>query len=834
MYLRNKILFKLIITSVIALTAFWLVSSAVMDIEDNNENNNRIIDLMGLGLNAITDDLERLEGLVHERGLWDETGEFVTSTNSVQKQHYQKNLHDSAFRDLHISLMYFLDDQGNIVHSTGTDEIRAILGDSTRVFEEELFSNSGKYAEITSQNQTSGIIVFNNTALLYATSRITGTGNTSPLGTLIVIRALNSVYKEHISGIRSAEIRLKPLSDNDFGLNATFIGILPSGEEVMRTPATSPYNEGFIVLQALGGDKVIMQVSDISSKPSRLFVAKLLVMSGIAVVFLVFIFVIILTIEQDCIRRISRLSRVLKTMDIPACCFDPNTLKLPGDDELSELSQVISNLVKNVLDYNKKLCDAKKEAESASRAKSIFLANMSHEIRTPLNAIIGFSSLLVSEVTDVRLMRYVRSINSAGRVLLSLINDVLDLSKIEAHKLELSENPTNLYSLLNETDLILGDRAREKGLQFILEIPDFVPIIRIDETRIRQVLLNLIGNAIKFTEKGAITLSLQIKSAYEGRYTLIIEVRDTGIGVPIKDQKRIFSAFEQQDPELVKYYGGTGLGLAISKKLITRMGGSISLVSEEGAGSVFTITLPDVMVANEDIPPKDTDTSMFDNTFSGNVLVVDDVENNRNVLADILYKLGLKPFLASSADEGLRIISSHIPDLILTDLRMPGMSGDEFLVEVRKISEIYIPIVAVTALTTPEDEADMSGFDGIIRKPVNIRELTDVLSQFLPGTITKSHESEIDKPSYPCSILSPEISRLAHEEFQNGIHRLCRAFTPEAAEEISRNLQRFAQEHDAPVMQILAKEVSLAAKDFDINRIRKLAKQFEDITGNSN
>ncbi|MFH0968796.1 MAG: ATP-binding protein, partial [Methanobacteriota archaeon] len=644
---------------------------------------------------------------------------------------------------------------------------------------------------------------------------------------------ITGIYLNQTSGVRNGEISL--LSGEDYNKGSIQkIGTLPSGEDIWRVPTSGQVIEGFIVLQALGDDAVILKASSFDKNPGDLLHAKIFVMSGIALVFFIFLLVIALTIERDCIRRIGRLSRVLKTMEDPCCTRNPAGLVLPGDDELSELSQVLVDLVQNILDYNKKLCVAKTEAESANRAKSIFLANMSHEIRTPLNAIIGFSSLLISDVTDPKLMRYVKSINSAGKSLLALINDILDISKIEAHKLELSEGPTNTGRLLDEIDMVLGDRAREKGLEFFLKMPEPAPVLILDETRIRQVLFNLVGNAIKFTDSGSVSLTLETKPETDSYVTVKFLVKDTGIGVTVQDQGRIFSAFEQQDPNLVKYYGGTGLGLAISKKLITKMGGSIELESEEGGGSLFSVHLPHVRSATETIRKDNSETEFrIDHVFlPGKVLVVDDVENNRVVLSDILYKLGLSPLLASSADEAIRIMETEDIVLILTDLRMPGMSGDELLKEVRiKYPHKVIPAIAVTALSTPEDEADISEFNAILRKPINVKEMVGVLVRFLPcDTVMNSSDNRPLSDDGVSDRLSREICILAEEKFMSRIQRISRMFMPQAAEELARDISIFAEIERSQVLKDLALDIRDAAEDFDIRRMKEIAKRFEKLT----
>jgi len=240
------------------------------------------------------------------------------------------------------------------------------------------------------------------------------------------------------------------------------------------------------------------------------------------------------------------------------------------------------------------------KAEAANRAKSEFLANMSHEIRTPMNAILGLSGLLDSLIADKKQKNYLETIKSSGMSLLTLINDILDLSKIEAGKMELHYEPVNPYSLFSEIKNIFSLSISRKGLKFVMDIASDIPeSLLLDDVRLRQILFNLVGNAVKFTEKGQIKLSAR-KAAdqdKEGMIDLIIAVEDTGIGIDPQSQEKIFEAFRQQDGQSTKRYGGTGLGLTISKRLVEMMGGTITVKSKVNKGTTFEITLPRVSIA---------------------------------------------------------------------------------------------------------------------------------------------------------------------------------------------------------------------------------------------
>ncbi|MCU7495699.1 MAG: hypothetical protein HF314_17565 [Ignavibacteria bacterium] len=276
---------------------------------------------------------------------------------------------------------------------------------------------------------------------------------------------------------------------------------------------------------------------------------------------------------------------------------DPSLLK--NLKEKQNEFGTLASLVIDSFEQGKKLTLAKEAAESASRAKSMFLANISHEFRTPLNVIMGFAELLKSEVHDRKSREYLSGITDSGKGLLKLINDILDLSKIEAERIEIKREPVNPYLLLNEISRIFSQTLRQKSVDFKMEIDPGVPgKLMLDEVRLRQILFNLIGNAVKFTNSGRVTLRLKanIKERESGKTDLFFEVSDTGIGIPEDQFELIFESFRQREGQSTKKYGGTGLGLTITKRLIEMMQGSISVESRLGQGSTFRFNLPDVEI----------------------------------------------------------------------------------------------------------------------------------------------------------------------------------------------------------------------------------------------
>ena len=418
---------------------------------------------------------------------------------------------------------------------------------------------------------------------------------------------------------------------------------------------------------------------------------------------------------------------------------------------------------------------AKENAENASRAKSEFLANMSHEIRTPMNAIIGFTELLNEQIKDQKLKGFVKTIQSAGHSLLLLINDILDLSKIEAGKLDIEKTASNPHTLFSELANIFIMNTRTKGLELILEVDSNIPkSLLLDNIRLRQILLNLIGNALKFTEHGYIKLRARAVNEDEilSKVDLVIDVEDTGIGIPKQQLHSIFNEFEQTTGQDHSKFGGTGLGLSISQRLVQLMGGTISVESTLGLGSTFTVHLNNV-----DVAAIKTDNSLQLNQLSTEsiqfkpvtVLVVDDIKNNRQLIQENFVGSGLNLLQAENGLDAVNIVKQQHVDLILMDIRMPVMDGYEAATVIKKLKPL--PIIALTAsvMKDEHDKIKSTDFDAYLRKPVLRNELFLTLSQFLEYEIVhdENHEShKIQLSSMEKAVLPNVLEKLEQQQEQ--------------------------------------------------------------------
>ena len=385
----------------------------------------------------------------------------------------------------------------------------------------------------------------------------------------------------------------------------------------------------------------------------------------------------------------------------------------------------------------KELEKSKEAAEAASRAKSEFLANISHEIRTPMNAILGFAETLLSETVNERHRKFLETILASGRNLLALIDDILDLSKIEAGKLKLQPEPIDIKNVVYEMRSIFWDKAEKKGLEFKVDIdPNVSDILILDEVRIRQILMNLISNAIKFTDSGCVGISLTQKYKSPGKADVIIKVEDTGIGIPKSQHEVIFENFRQQDNQKTKKYGGTGLGLAITKKLVELMGGEISVESEVGKGSVFEVYLRDVEIGSIslDTVSSNIDKENHDIKFvGGSVLVVDDVSYNIEVIKNFLEDTGLIVTGSTNPKIAYDMLQYMDFDVVLMDIRMPEWDGISLTKKLRQKDKFKnIPIIAVTAISIKDRLNEINEhFDGYILKPIERYKLIETLKKFL-------------------------------------------------------------------------------------------------------
>ncbi len=411
-----------------------------------------------------------------------------------------------------------------------------------------------------------------------------------------------------------------------------------------------------------------------------------------------------------------------------------------------ELAYHKDHLEQLVAQRTQELETSLEQAEAANQAKSAFLSNMSHELRTPLNSILGFSEILNAKETDETKKHYLKIINSAGSGLLSLLNSILDLSRIESGKMPIQKNVVHVSQFLDDVICIFERQAFEKDLELAVIIEESTPqYVELDDAKVRQVLINLLGNAVKFTKSGCITLSARFSSKIKNSQqkedgSLMLSVKDTGVGISQEDQDRVFNVFEQAKNQSINEYGGTGIGLALSQQLVKLLGGHIGLNSQIGVGSDFFFDIPASEVTDPaQIKALKSKEAQHPNRldFTGRtVLVVDDTAMNRDLLVTYLSDWHIQSHEAKNGEEAVALAKQHTPDLILMDMKMPVMNG----LEASKIlksdpTTAHIPIVMVTASVLVQDEKAITDFvDGYIRKPLKKDDLVQTLCQHLAPT----------------------------------------------------------------------------------------------------
>ena len=458
------------------------------------------------------------------------------------------------------------------------------------------------------------------------------------------------------------------------------------------------------------------------------------------------------------------------------------------------------------------LIEARRKAQEAEKAKGMFLANMSHEIRTPLNAILGFTQLLEKkENLDKDVQKYIRIINSSANTLLKVINDILDISKIEAGDISIEEIEFNPNKVFNDIAALFLGKTKEKEIDYEIDIDKLPECIKSDEHRLKQVLANLIGNAVKFTpQKGKIVLSIKILKEDNEKVTLKFSVKDNGIGIPKDKQKDIFKAFSQADGSVIRKFGGTGLGLTISSKIVQKLGGEIEVDSEEGKGSEFYFTLEFKKCAGI----KNSESKENKNiSYKAKILVAEDDAFNQELIKEILNEWNIDFTIVSNGKEAVEKVKNNKYDFIFLDINMPEMNGVEAVKNIKKLTDV--PVIAMTANAFREDIKSYfeAGFDDYVSKPIKLKELEKVFDKYA--------KKDFKKESYISSI--QENLKLNKDI----LNRLIKVYLSTVKEDLN-NMEQAIKEEDFEKIRQYSHKIKGSSLNLRIEEIAKLAEEMEE------
>lgn len=660
--------------------------------------------------------------LAKDYAAWNDTRDFIMGQNAG---YLEENQFDSTLRDLEVELMVISDLDGRLVWGKrwdpGLDTFVPLLADRAADDLPELNTALRRAA----QAATSTWLTSPHGPLILSSHRITSTDNLAPPAGVLAVGRL--MTPDRLANLRDQTGVLFELVPAPTG---THVGALDGSTD---GPTTISVNNRFVsntpIVDMLTGAPVFTLRTttepSYSSLARQAFAALLVLLASIAAIFAALVWASIKRLVlTPLLHIVAHVTAVRDSNDL--------TKKLNADrgDELGTLSRALDSFTGRLHLTQRDLSDARDQAVSASQAKSEFVARMSHEIRTPMNGVLGMTELLINSTElDKRQQRYAETVRLSADSLLRIINDVLDFSKIEAGKLELEIEPFDLCDVVEDSVEMLAGLASSKGLELLCNLQtDLHTAVRGDAARLRQVLVNLVGNAVKFTDAGQVMVRVRNQGTSTERVTASFEVVDTGMGIDAEHQARVFQSFAQEDDSITRSFGGTGLGLAISRQLVTLMGGKLTVQSEKGRGSIFRFSLD---FDKAEPQPRAESTALRDL----GVLVVDDNADNREILRHQLTSFGMQVTEAGGGASALRAYTEARTNgqpirVLVLDSHMPGLSGLEVAAEFRALpggEDFRILLLSSLSEMKDSSETSRSKVDAYLTKPVRRDELLHCL-----------------------------------------------------------------------------------------------------------